>query len=280
MSADAVFSEKKPVLGMIIDSSRCIDCKACLVSCKIANNVPEGQWRNWIKSDPGDEQATYKGQVFIRAHYQPGGCMHCSEAPCLAACPTGATYRNEADGVIMVDKGLCIGCGNCIPACPYGARFRHAGNNRVDKCDFCAERRERGLLPACVDTCITKARTFGLLDEALQGAEKRQAREGAPGIDRLVRIEPLPLKTEPSLRYINNTAPKDWPVQPETPLPMRIMTGSPGKGLFGLAGLSFLGVALMCLTQFREGRMEKRRAHDKAQKPPQGASTREEEKHG
>lgn len=264
--ANPLSSSNKAVLGMIIDSSRCIDCKACLVSCKVANNVPENQWRNWIKESHPSRDAmdalASNGQSG-KTSYQPGGCMQCANAPCLEACPTGATFKNEADGVVLVDKGLCIGCGNCIPACPYGARFRHSVDNVVDKCDFCEERRAQGLLPACVDTCITKARIFGPLDEAIKEYQQRFKDEGAPPIDRLIYIEPKDTTTNPSLQYVNNTAPQDWPVEAETPLSMRLMAGTPGKSLYGLAGLSLLGVFGMCLTQFREGRMEKRRLANK-----------------
>lgn len=286
-------SSSQKVLGMIIDSSRCIDCKACLVSCKVANNVPENQWRNWIKESHTasnntvgvmDALDSLDGGKGSTTTYQPGGCMQCANAPCLEACPTGATYKNEADGVVLVDKGLCIGCGNCIPACPYGARFRHAVDNVVDKCDFCEERRAQGLLPACVDTCITKARIFGPIDEAIQEYQHRLDTEGAPPINRLIYIEPQQTTTNPSLQYINDTAPQDWPVEAEVPLSMRLMSGTPGKGLYGLAGLSLLGVLGMCFTQFREGRMEKRRLENtkepKETQNPTKASAHTSEAHG
>lgn len=253
--------EQRVSLGMIIDSSRCIDCKACLVSCKVANNVPEGQWRNWIKSDSSARDARWTNDFDVSVHYQPGGCMHCADAPCLDACPTGATYRNPVDGVILVDKALCIGCGSCIPACPYQARFRHAVENVVDKCDFCAERRAKGLQPACVDTCPTKARIFGPLGWAEEQAESRFSAEGAALVETLVAIEPKEAPTGPRLLYVNATKPQEWPVQAQSPLPMRLMTGLPGKALFAAVGASFLGVLVMCLTQFREQRMA-RKQHD------------------
>ena len=147
----------KSQLAMVIDSSKCIDCKACMVSCKVANEVPEGQWRNWIKQDMPDLMASRPG----RAHFQPGGCMHCDNPTCVAACPTGATFKSDKDGTVVIDQDLCIGCGNCIPACPYAARYRHPEKKKAEKCDFCTERRARGQVPACVDTCPTKARVFG-----------------------------------------------------------------------------------------------------------------------
>ncbi|MDR2670011.1 MAG: 4Fe-4S dicluster domain-containing protein [Desulfovibrio sp.] len=255
MNSGKSLPETRSVSGMVIDASRCIDCKACLVSCKVANGVPAGQSRNWIKTENPGLDALTSGFVKPRVRYQPGGCMQCADAPCLNACPTGATYRTPEDGVIHVDKGLCIGCGNCIQACPYGARFRHARQNVADKCDFCAPRRARGLMPACVDTCITKARTFGPLDAATRAAAKRFAEEGAPPVTKLVRIEPPAYETGPKLLYVNDTAPRNWPAYPEQPLPVRIMTGPPGRMLFAASGASLFAVLLMGITQFRERRM-------------------------
>lgn len=238
-------------LQMIIDSSRCIDCKACMVACKVANKVPGGQWRNWIKTEhSGGDAAGDTSAVF--AHYQPGGCMHCADAPCLAACPTGATYRNPENGIILVDPSLCIGCGNCIPACPYGARFRHASLNIVDKCDFCTDRLAQGLLPACVDTCPTKARSFGVENSVHQAVEERFANEGAGTVNALLSLEPPVTRTKPSLLYVNNTAPQNWPVEPEAPLPMRLMSGFLSTALYLAVGAAALGAAVMGATQLRE----------------------------
>lgn len=247
-------------LQMIIDSSRCIDCKACMVACKIANNVPGGQWRNWIKIErSGGDAAGNTSNTTV--HYQPGGCMHCAEAPCLAACPTKATYRNTANGVIMVDHALCIGCGNCIPACPYGARFRHAKLNIVDKCDFCTHRLSQGLAPACVDTCPTKARSFGVEGVVRTALSQRFESEGAGPVTALLALGPPQTSTVPSLLYVNDTSPKNWPVEPVTPLPMRLMSGFLSTALYLAVGAAALGAGLMGLTQFRE-----RRAAGKARK--------------
>lgn len=243
---------------MVIDSSRCIDCKACMVSCKVANAVPEGQWRNWIKYQPGTRNALDDSGAGAKAHYQPGGCMQCAAAPCLAACPTGATYRDAATGVVLVDAALCIGCGNCIPACPYGARFRHAERHIVDKCDFCVARRAEGLQPACVDTCPTKARSFGPREAVLREVQARIQQEGAATIQTLLAVEPAVAKTEPRLLYVNSTAPARWPVEPVQPTPMMLMTGAPGKAAYALAGLTALGALVMGLTQFRERRVQKK----------------------
>ena len=119
--------------AMVIDSAKCFDCRACVIACQMANGVPSGFYRNWIK----DATVGDWGKV----HFQPGNCMQCDNPTCVQACPTSATYKNEKDGTVRVNGELCINCGSCIPACPYGARYRHPEKKVVDKCNFCEERR-------------------------------------------------------------------------------------------------------------------------------------------
>lgn len=233
----------KPQYAMIIDSSRCIDCKGCVAACKVANQVPGEHFRNWVKqSAPVVAAGKGHGQ-----HFQPGGCMHCDNPTCVQACPTGATYKDPATGMVEIDRGLCIGCGNCIPACPYGARYRHPELRVADKCDYCAERRAHGLMPACVDTCPTKARVFGdLNDPDSEASRLLKANQG-----RLVRVVNARTDTKPNMFYIASTAPLDWPVEARMPTPMKLMAEAltPGLrlavGLSGLGALAMLGRQLM-----------------------------------
>ena len=157
--------------AMAVDLGRCTGCWACAVACRAANGVGEGQ--GWLtvmtgEGDPTDVPAgTYPD---LALSYYPVGCQHCDDPPCVAVCPTGATYR-RADGIVAMDYALCNGCRACIPACPYGARsyappgVGQRGGGVVEKCDFCLGRLEAGRSPACVDACAQGARTFGdLLD--------------------------------------------------------------------------------------------------------------------
>ena len=90
----------------------------------------------------------------------PKICNHCENPTCVSVCPTGASYVAE-DGSVQVDESKCIGCKFCMAACPYGVRHMAGDSGVVQKCTFCHHRVENGLLPACVDTCITTARVFG-----------------------------------------------------------------------------------------------------------------------
>ena len=78
----------------------------------------------------------------------------------MQVCPVGATYKTP-DGVVLVDRKWCIGCGYCIMACPYGARFFHPTYHTAEKCTFCYHRISDGLPSACVQACPFGARQIG-----------------------------------------------------------------------------------------------------------------------
>lgn len=189
--------------GIVIDGSRCIDCKACMVACKVENHLPEGFWRNWIR--PLWEMGGNR-----RTEFQPGQCMQCDDPSCVAACPVGATYKKQ-DGLVVIDPKKCIGCGNCVTACPYGARYLNPGLHIADKCDFCEHRLVRGEEPACVVTCPTKARVFGDLNDP-DTEISRLVRE-----EKLVRIIAPHINTRPNIYYREGTRLVDWAVTPTLP---------------------------------------------------------------
>jgi len=238
----------KTQLAMVIDSSSCLDCKACMVSCKVENKVPEGYWRNWVKQrkprfgdmpSPGNFGKVNGYGDPGSMHFQPGGCMHCANPTCVQACPTGATYRDEKDGTIRVNDKLCIGCACCIPACPYGARYRHPEKKIVDKCDFCAKRREWGELPACVVTCPTKARTFGNINDPESDAALLMKE------NKTVRVINQKTDTEPNMYYVSMTAPADWPRKAESPAPIRWWASLAKPLVWAVVGLNTLGIMVM-----------------------------------
>jgi len=143
---------------MIIDPNRCTGCQACVIACKGRNDTAPSQFNTRILiSETGSGPQA-------RAGFRPVQCNQCENPPCVPVCPTKATFKLP-NGVVVTDWNLCNGSGNCVLACPYAARFldpRHG--NRVDKCDFCLERLEKGLLPSCVEACSPNARLFGDLN--------------------------------------------------------------------------------------------------------------------
>lgn len=149
--------------AIVIDSAKCIDCKACDVACKRENGVEANGrrevYRNWITSK--GVEGTYPN---LKQRFEPAQCHHCANTPCYKVCPTSATYKND-DGLIMMDYKRCIVCSTCIAACPYDARYVSKQKKAIDKCTFCAHRIYTGKLPACVDTCPTVVRVFGDLND-------------------------------------------------------------------------------------------------------------------
>ncbi len=188
---------------IIVDAAKCIDCKACMVACKVENNVPEGFWRNRINVLGGENGS-------LRTEYQPSQCMQCDDPSCVAACPVQATYKQD-DGLVVIDPEKCIGCGNCVTACPYNARYRNPAKRIADKCDFCEDRLKRGKEPACVVTCPTKTRVFGDINDPASKVSQMVKKE------RLLQITAPHINTQPNIYYFEGTRLLNWAVAPMLP---------------------------------------------------------------
>lgn len=112
---------------------------------------------------------TYEAGIFPNTQtvHFPKSCLHCEEPPCVPVCPTGASYKREEDGIVLVDYDKCIGCSYCSWACPYGARELDQERQVMTKCTLCVDRiysetlPESERKPACVLACPTSARIFG-----------------------------------------------------------------------------------------------------------------------
>ena len=99
-------------------------------------------------------------------------CKHCTDAACLAVCPTGALFRTEF-GTVVVQEDVCNGCGYCVPACPFGVLDKREGDGRVWKCTLCYDRLKDDKEPACAHACPTGSIKFGELEDLREVAEER-----------------------------------------------------------------------------------------------------------
>jgi Fe-S-cluster-containing dehydrogenase component len=105
-----------------------------------------------------------------RTVHFPRSCLHCEEPACVTVCPTGASYKREEDGIVLVNPDTCIGCKLCSWACPYGAREYDQTDGVMKKCTLCIDKiynenlEEIDRVPACVSTCPVGARHFGDLN--------------------------------------------------------------------------------------------------------------------
>jgi len=140
--------------AMIIDLNRCTGCQACVIACKgYTKTAPEKFNTRLITTEKDSSPA--------RLIFTPIQCNQCDDPPCVPACPQNATFKHE-NGIVVTDWDKCQSVGDCIKACPYEARFADSRHGRkVDKCDFCLGRLLKGLEPACVEACPSKARIFG-----------------------------------------------------------------------------------------------------------------------
>lgn len=150
---------------LIQDSPKCIGCHACEVQCKSTKNLPPGPHPcRIIEIFHENEGKPAKGNLLKSSHvFMP--CFHCETPWCVAACTTGAMQKREKDGIVFVDQSLCVGCKTCISACPWGAPQWDPVSGKTIKCDYCKDRLDKGLLPACVTICITGCLQFGKAEE-------------------------------------------------------------------------------------------------------------------
>jgi len=152
------------------DEKKCIGCHSCEISCKANKNLPVG---------PRPCQVVEVGPKFINSLpktsfvFMP--CFHCENPWCVSACPTGAMQQRTKDGIVFVEKDLCVGCKACVGACPWGAPQWDDESKKVAKCDYCKDRIDQGLKPACVTTCTTGCLSFGKVEDAALLKRERHA---------------------------------------------------------------------------------------------------------
>ena len=153
------------------DEASCISCLACEVHCKSNKGLGPGPDPcKIITLGPID----VGGQPRMRSVFMP--CFHCEDPWCVRACPTGAMQQREKDGIVHVAHSLCIGCKSCIAACPWGTPQWDPVTRKVVKCDYCMDRVDAGLQPACVTKCVTGCLSFGVANEAPDPRRERYAR--------------------------------------------------------------------------------------------------------
>ena len=178
--------------GMLVDTTKCATgCNACVSACNRENGI-SGEVTDtspqWIrKVNVTNPENGYSFTL-------PMMCQHCEEPPCVDVCPTGASFK-RADGIVLVDRHICIGCRYCMMACPYKARsFIHQpvedqlaevprGQGCVESCTFCVQRIDAGQqTTACQDACNAEGHQaifFGDLKDPESSISKQLATYGA-----------------------------------------------------------------------------------------------------
>ena len=154
--------------GLLIDAGKCdANCTDCVTACKVENGWGNDEEHGHISAEQAPEwirKVTLRDKETGREVSAPVMCQHCENPPCVDVCPTGASMQ-RIDGIVQVDKHICIGCRYCMMACPFKARsFVHEpltdqsvnaprGQGTVESCNLCAPRIDSGRIPACVEAC-------------------------------------------------------------------------------------------------------------------------------
>ena len=171
---------KKEFVGVLSDTTRCIGCRSCEKACAEAHDLPipdiendnaltrmrstsETQWTLVNKFE------TSKGPVYVKKQ-----CMHCWQPACTSACLTNAMFKT-IDGPVIWRGEKCMGCRFCMVACPFVIpKFEYnSWNPRVQKCNMCWDRLEKGKKPACVQACPTDSLMFGMKKDIMEVARTR-----------------------------------------------------------------------------------------------------------
>mgnify|MGYP002716457446 CR=1 FL=1 len=166
-------------VAKLIDTSKCIGCKACQVACS--------EW-NDLRDEVGTSHGTYDNPIDLTAeswtvmkfaeYENPGsgnlewlirkdGCMHCADPGCLKACPAPGAIVKYANGIVDFNQDHCIGCGYCITGCPFDIPRISEKDKKAYKCTLCSDRVSVGLEPACVKSCPTGSIQFGTKEQML-----------------------------------------------------------------------------------------------------------------
>jgi formate dehydrogenase iron-sulfur subunit len=164
--------------ALLLDSTKCVGCGACVTACQEQNGLPEASADTLtetqftvVRQAPGKD-----GDVNYRRM-----CMHCKDPACASVCPVGALEKTSS-GPVVYNADICLGCRYCIQACPFNVpRYEwKSASPRVRKCTFCADRLAQGKINACAEACQFGATVAGEREALLREARARIAAN--PGV--------------------------------------------------------------------------------------------------
>jgi formate dehydrogenase iron-sulfur subunit len=188
-------------VAKLIDTSKCIGCKACQVACMEWNDLRDDIGTN-VGAYENPSDLTAQSWTLMRfAEYEnpkgdlewlirKDGCMHCEDPGCLKACPSPGAIVQYSNGIVDFQEENCIGCGYCITACPFDIPRISKKDHKAYKCTLCSDRVAVGLEPACVKACPTGAIMFGTKEDMKQQAAERVEDLNSRGFDHAGLYDP------------------------------------------------------------------------------------------
>lgn len=182
--------------GFVHNNVDCIGCRACEMACKDKNGLPPGpRFRRVQYVEGGTFPEVYAYKVNM-------SCNHCAEPACLPACPTGAIWKRQKDGIVDIDSTLCIGCRRCEATCPFGAPQFIPEQNIVAKCNMCVDEIDAGRKPYCVMACMMRVLDVGPINEIWDGKYATKAVGPNDKIAHQVRDMSDVELTKPSIAFV------------------------------------------------------------------------------
>jgi formate dehydrogenase iron-sulfur subunit len=237
----------------LIDTSKCIGCKACQSACLEWNDMREpvgvnvGVYDNPHDLTPNmftlmrftewDNSKTGNLEWLIRKD----GCMHCEDPGCLKACPAPGAIVQYANGIVDFVHENCIGCGNCVKGCPFNIPRISQADHKAYKCTLCSDRVAVGQEPACAKACPTHCISFGTKEEMVSLSQKRIVDLKSRGFDQAGLYNP-PGVSGTHVMYVLHHAdqPHLYAGLPDNPRISPIV--EVWKGMSKYAGLAVIGL--------------------------------------
>jgi formate dehydrogenase iron-sulfur subunit len=255
-------------VAKLIDTTKCIGCKACQVACM--------EW-NDLRDEVGSNTGSYQNPADLTEHswtlmrfaeyenpkgdlewlIRKDGCMHCADPGCLKACPAPGAIVQYSNGIVDFHEENCIGCGYCITGCPFDIPRISKRDHKAYKCTLCSDRVAVGLEPACIKSCPTGALVFGTKEDMQHHAAERIEDLKSRGFDQAGLYDP-PGVGGTHVMYVLHHADQpqlynDLPADPQISAAVGVWKGI-GKPL-GLAAMALTALAGF-LHYIRVGRNE------------------------
>ncbi|HLW24821.1 MAG TPA: formate dehydrogenase subunit beta [Steroidobacteraceae bacterium] len=188
-------------VAKLIDTTKCIGCKACQVACMEWNDLRDtvGTCTGHFENPHDLSEASWTLMRYTEYENPKGdlewlirkdGCMHCEDPGCLKACPSPGAIVQYANGIVDFHEENCIGCGYCVTGCPFDIPRISKKDKKAYKCTLCSDRVAVGLEPACVKSCPTGAIVFGTKEDMRRHADERIEDLKSRGFDQAGLYDP------------------------------------------------------------------------------------------
>jgi len=173
-------------MGLLHDTTLCVGCRSCEVTCTQVNHLPAPDVPRGDPSVFSKIRRTSARAYTVVNRYREAGpegkpvfrkhqCMHCNEPCCASVCFVRA-FSKTPEGPVLYDPSVCVGCRYCLTACPYNAlsyEYEKPWDPRVVRCTMCYPRIKEGKVPGCAEVCPMGAITYGRRDDLLKVARAR-----------------------------------------------------------------------------------------------------------